>query len=67
MLGTEGWGFGLEKVCHSTGSRDLAEAARDEVYVVDILKNSMGGVIEEIGVWLATKLGEKGIQSEMNV
>ena len=36
-------------------------AARDEVYAVDL--NSMGGVIEKIGVWLATKLGEKGIKS----
>ena len=34
-------GCGLEKACHSTGSRDLAGAARDEVYAVDL--SSMGG------------------------
>ena len=39
-------------------------AARDEVYAADL--SSMGGVIEEIGVWLATKLGEKGRKSEIN-
>ena len=33
---------GLEKTYHSTGSRDLAEADRDEVCAVGII-NNMGG------------------------
>ena len=58
---------GLEKACHSTGSRDLAEAARDEVCAVDI-RNSMGGG----GNWrnrgvIGYQLGEKGIKSEINL
>ena len=54
----------MEKACHSTGMRDLAEAARDEVCAVDIT-NSIGagrGVIEIFN----PKLGEKGIKSEIN-
>ena len=41
-------------------------AARGEVYAADLSNGGGGGggVIEEIGVWLATKLGEKGIKSE---
>ena len=34
--GRQARGCGLEKACHSTGSRDLAGAARDEVYAVDL-------------------------------
>ena len=40
-------------------------AARDKVYAADL--SSMGGVIEEIGVWLAAKFGEKGIKSEIKI
>ena len=46
--GSQAGGSGLEKACHSTGSLDPTGAARDAVYAVDL--NSMGGVIEEIGV-----------------
>ena len=45
------------------GSLDPTGAARDEVYAVDLIA---WGVIGDMWVWLATKLGEKGIKSEIN-
>ena len=54
---------GIYLVCAETPPSSLGPVIWDGPK--DRGKGGGGGVIEEIGVWLATKLGEKGIKSEM--